>query len=101
MIYIIHRKHCFGGGSRESWNAVTAYSEVYRTGAKKVEWSKDFHYKKEAVEWCKAQGIPWMSEKDWDNEWLEALDAAYAANPGGDFYTDTAEILNRKYNQAI
>lgn len=98
MIYIIHRKHVFDGGSRQSWNAVSAYSNVYRTGILEMEWSKDFRYKKEAVAWCKEQGLPWMTEKEWDAEWLKALDEGFdAARPDEDPYAKTAEILNLKW----
>jgi len=103
MIYIIHRKHVFGGGSMESWNAVTAYSQVYRTGAKEMEWSKDFHYKKEAVAWCKKQGFPYMTEKEWNAEWLAALDMAFdetESGKKGDPYAKTADILNKKFMEA-
>ncbi len=93
MIYIIHRKHVFDGGSRQSWNAVTAYSCVYRTGAKEMEWTKDFHYKKEAVAWCEENNIDWMTEEDWDNHWNNALQEA---GDVGDIYFKAAQILNER-----
>lgn len=91
MIYIIHRKHVFDGGSMKSWNAVTAYSLVYRTSAKEKEWSKNFHYKKEAVDWCKENNIDWMTEADWDKHWNNALQEA---GNDGDIYFKAAQILN-------
>ncbi len=99
MIYIIHRKHVFDGGSRQSWNAVTAYSKVYRTGFKDIAWSKDFHYKNEAVAWCKEHGLSWMTEKEWDAEWLKALDDGleFYKSSGEDPYQKTADILNQKW----
>ena len=94
MIYIIHRKHVFDGGSMRSWNAVTAYSEVYRTGIKNMVWSKDFHYKREATAWCKENGLPYMTEKEWNNLWLSALDEAEPI--ADDFYRVAAGLLNRR-----
>ena len=93
MIYIIHRKHIFDGGSMKSWNAVTAYSLVYRTGAKERAWSKNFHYKKEAVDWCKENKIDWMTEADWDKHWDNAL---HEAGNDGDIYLKAAQILNER-----
>ena len=93
MIYIIHRKHVFDGGSMKSWNAVTAYSEVYRTGIMKMDWSKDFRYKKEAVAWCKQQNINWITEADWRKLWNDALLEA----EDGDIYTKATKILNKRF----
>ena len=94
MIYVIHRKHVFDGGSRKSWNAVTAYDEVYRTGILNIAWSKDFHYKKEAVAWCRKHGFPYMTEKDWDKIWDDAL---FEAGDVDDIWTVASEILNKRY----
>ncbi len=93
MIYIIHRKHVFDGGSMKSWNAVTAYSLVYRTGAKEMEWSKDFRLKKDAVDWCRECNIDWMTEKDWDKYWDDAL---HEAGNEGDIHFKAAQILNER-----
>ena len=92
MIYIIHRKYVFDGGSMKSWNAVTAYSEVFRTGIKHMAWTQNFHYKKEAVDWCKKHHIDWMTEKDWENHWNNALEEA----GDGDIWEKAAKILNKR-----